>query len=102
MIFAHDIIFVDEIREGVNNKLEGWRNILKAKGFRLSRSKNGYLKCQFSDRECGVEDEMTIRGVATPRVGKFRYLGSIIQERWDIDKDINYRIKGGWKKWKNA
>jgi len=28
-------------------------------------------------------------GVVIPRVGKFKYLGSIIEERGDIDADIN-------------
>ena len=33
---------------------------------------------------------------------KFSYLGSIIQEICDIDKDINQLIKAGWKEWKNV
>jgi len=37
----------------------------------------------------GTEDEVTIRGVAIPRIEKFRALGLIIQEKRDIDEDIN-------------
>jgi len=40
--------------------------------------------------------------VVVPRVERFRYLGSIIQENGEIDKDINQQIKIGWQKWKNA
>ena len=37
-----------------------------------------------------------------PRVDKFKYLGSIIDDRGDIDDGINHRTKVGWQKWKNA
>lgn len=33
--------------------------------------------------------------VAIQRVEQFRYLGSIIQDKEDIDEDINHRIKVG-------
>ena len=36
MLFADDIVLIDETREGVNTKLERWRETLEAKGFRLS------------------------------------------------------------------
>ena len=48
MLFADDIVFIDETREGLNVKLEKWRHILESKGFRLSRFKTEYLKCEFS------------------------------------------------------
>ena len=41
-------------------------------------------------------------GVVIPRVEKFKYLGSIIEDKGDIDEDINHRIKVGWQKWKKA
>jgi len=41
-------------------------------------------------------------GVVIPRVEKFKYLGSILKARGDIDDDINHRIRVGWQKWKNA
>ena len=37
MLFTDDIVFIDETKEGVNIKLERWRDTLEAKGFRLSR-----------------------------------------------------------------
>ncbi|KAJ7957409.1 Retrovirus-related Pol polyprotein LINE-1 [Quillaja saponaria] len=39
MLFADDIVLVDETREGLNSKLEMWRNALESKGLRLSRTK---------------------------------------------------------------
>ena len=72
MLFADDIVLIDEIREGVNTKLERWRDTLEAKGFRLSRSKNEYLYCQFSSSEGGVANEVAIEGAVIPRVERFR------------------------------
>jgi len=41
-------------------------------------------------------------GVVILRVEKLKYLGSIIEERGDIDTDINHHIRVGWKKCKKA
>ncbi|EMS66157.1 Arginyl-tRNA synthetase, cytoplasmic [Triticum urartu] len=38
MLFADDVVLVDDSRTGVNRKLELWRQTLESKGFRLSRS----------------------------------------------------------------
>jgi hypothetical protein len=48
MLFADDVILVDESRTRVDQKLKLWRRTLEAKGFRLSRSKTEYMKCDFS------------------------------------------------------
>ena len=48
MLFADDVVLVDESRAGVNRKLELWRRMLESKGFRLSRTKIEYMMCDFS------------------------------------------------------
>ena len=48
MLFADDVVLVDESRVGVNRKLELWRRTLESKGFRLSRTKTEYMMCDFS------------------------------------------------------
>ena len=47
----------------------------------------------------GLANEVAIKGAAIPKVARFRYLGSIIQEDGEIDEE---RIKIGCQKWKNA
>ena len=51
MLFADDVVLIEETRSGVNAKLEVWRETLECKGFRLSRSKTEYLECKFSEVE---------------------------------------------------
>jgi len=48
MLFADDVVLVDESRAGVNRKLELWRRTLESKGSRLSRTKTEYMMCDFS------------------------------------------------------
>ena len=43
MLFADDVVLVDERQAGVNRKLELWRQTLESKGFRLSRTKTEYI-----------------------------------------------------------
>jgi len=63
--------------------------------------KTEYLHCCFSERK-DESGEVTIDEITIPKIKKFKYLGSIIQQKRDIDEDINQRIKVGWKKWKYA
>jgi len=46
--------------------------------------------------EGDVENEVAIEGEVIPRIDRFRYLRSIIQEHGEIDEDINQRIKIEW------
>jgi hypothetical protein len=83
MLFADDVILVDESRTGVDQKLELWRRTLEPKGFRLIRSKTEYMKCDFS--------------AITQEEGGIR-----LQKNGDINEDVSHRIKSGWLKWRQA
>ena len=48
MLFADDVVLVDESRAGVNRKLELSRRTLESKGFRLSRTTAEYMMYDFS------------------------------------------------------
>ncbi|PWZ30868.1 Coiled-coil domain-containing protein SCD2 [Zea mays] len=96
-----DGIPIEENRSGVSQKLELWRQTLEAKGFRLSRSKTEYMKCDFS--AMGYEDgDVSLDGQVVPKKDTFRYLGSMLQKDGDIDEDVSHRIKAGWLKWRQA
>jgi hypothetical protein len=60
VLFADDVVLVDESRTGVDQKLELWRQTLEVKYVSLSRSKMEYMKCDFSatTQEEGVLDSM--------------------------------------------
>ena len=97
MLFTDDVVLVDESQTGVNQKLELWRETLESKGFRLSRTKTEYMRCDFgtTTRE---EEDISLEGQVVPRKDTFRYLGSMLQRDGDIDEDVSHRIKAGWMK----
>lgn len=101
MLFADDVVLVDDSRTRVNRKLELWRQTLESKGFRLSRTKTEYMMCGFSTTRC-EEEEVSLDGQVVPQKDTFRYLGSMLQEDGGIDEDVNHRIKAGWMKWRQA
>lgn len=49
MLFAHDIVLIDETRGRANARLEFWTQTLKSKRFRLRKIKTQHLKCKFND-----------------------------------------------------
>ncbi|KAG5606528.1 hypothetical protein H5410_028020 [Solanum commersonii] len=77
-----DISTNDETSGGVNARLEVWRQTLKSKGFKLSKTQTKYLEC----------NQRT----------SFKYLGSLIKENGEIHNDITYHISAGWMKWRLA
>jgi hypothetical protein len=99
MLFADDVILVDESRTGVDQKLELWRRILEVKVFRLSRSKIEYMKCDFS-ATTQEEGDVRLDGPVVPKKDTFCYLGSMLQKNGNIDEDVSHRIKAGWLKWR--
>ncbi|KAM3238309.1 hypothetical protein P3L10_013340 [Capsicum annuum] len=102
MLFADDVVLIDETRAGVNEKLEVWRQTLESKGFKLSRSKTEYMECKFS--EVRQKDDVVVR-LDSQEIRKrdsFRYFGSMIQGNDEIDEDVSNRIGAGWMKWRLA
>jgi hypothetical protein len=70
---------------------------LETKGFRLSRSKTEYMKCDFS-ATTQEEGDVRLNGQVVPKKGTFHYLGSMLQKNGDINEDVSHRIKDGWLK----
>jgi hypothetical protein len=67
---------------------------LEAKGFRLSRSKMDYMKCDFS-ATTQEEGDVRLDGQVVPKKDIFCYFGSMLQKNGDIDEDVSHRIKAG-------
>ncbi|WP_375667144.1 RNA-directed DNA polymerase, partial [Bartonella sp. AC326YNZD] len=72
MLFADDIVLVDETKEGVNGKLELWRDALESRGFRISRTKTEYMECNFSKIQHTQTQVVTIDGQQLAKSAHFR------------------------------
>ena len=99
MLFADDVVLLDESQAGVNMKLELWRQTLESKGFRVSRTKTEYMRCDFGNAT-HEEGDVSLEGQVMPRKDIFRYLGSMLQKDGDVGADVCHRIKAGWMKWR--
>ncbi|KAF3647074.1 putative ATP synthase subunit O, mitochondrial-like [Capsicum annuum] len=95
-------VLIIETRVCVNDKLEVWRQTLKSKGFRLSRSKTEYLECKFNDVRLENEVVVKLESQVVCKRNSFKYLGTVIQGNGEIDKDVSHRIGARWMKWKLA
>ena len=102
MLFADDIVLIDETKSGVNAKLEVWREALESRGFRISRTKTEYMECNFSCNNIGGNGTVMIEDQELPTSDCFRYLGSIITKLGEIGDDVIHRIKASWLKWRKA
>ncbi|KAJ4774896.1 Craniofacial development protein 2 [Rhynchospora pubera] len=101
MLFADDVVLVDESKTEVDRKLELWIRTLESKGFRLSRTKTEYMGCEFSGIR-PVDGDVCLDGQVVPTKDTFRYLGSMLQSDGEIDEDVSHRIRAGWVKWRQA
>ncbi|XP_019229159.1 PREDICTED: uncharacterized protein LOC109210232 [Nicotiana attenuata] len=72
LLFANDIVLIDETRGGVNERLEE------------------------------ADGDVRLDTQVIPKRESFTYLGSIIQMNGEIDEDVTYRIGAGWTKWRLA
>ena len=70
---------------------------LEFKGFRLSRTKTEYMRCDF-DGAAQEERDVSLEGQVVPKNDIFQYLGSMVQRDRDINANISHRIKAGWIK----
>jgi hypothetical protein len=101
MLFTDDVVLIDESRIRVNQKLELWKQTLESKGFRLSRTKTEYMRCQFSGENSDDRD-VSLDGRVVPMNDTFRYLESILQSEGEIDENVSHRIRAGWVKWRQT
>ncbi|XP_070015684.1 uncharacterized protein [Nicotiana sylvestris] len=102
MLFADDIVLIDETRRDVNERLEVWRQGFESKGFRLTRMKTEYLECKFGAEPTDARVEVRLDSQVIPKRGSFKYFGSLIQGIREIDEDVTHRIGVGWMKWRLA
>ena len=98
MLFADDIVICEETREEVERRLEWWRYALERRGMKVSKSKTEYLCIN------GGNDKETVKmeDRKVPRVKKFNYLGSTVQESGDCEREAKKRVQAGWNGWRKV
>lgn len=67
---------------------------LETKGFRLSKTKTEYMRCDIDTTT--HEKYVSLEGQVVPRKNTLRYLGSMLQRDQDIDENVSHKIKAGF------
>ena len=98
MLFADDIVICKETREEVERRLESRKYALERRGMKVSRSKTEYLCIN------GGNDDETVKMEDTkvPRIKEFKYLGSMVQESGDCEREVKKRVQAGWNGWRRV
>lgn len=91
MLFADEMVLVDEKRSGVNYRLKVWRQTSVSKSFRSSKIKTEYLKGKFSDITNEKKMDIKIDAQVIFKRENFKYIDSIIQRVQEIDDDVTHR-----------
>jgi len=87
MMFASDVVLVEENLEEVNYRLDSWRLVLEGKALRINRNNIEYMEYEFGGRDQkleGTRRAMTIRGYMIGEVKNFKYLESHVQKGWRL------------------
>ncbi|KAG5580582.1 hypothetical protein H5410_051209 [Solanum commersonii] len=71
---------------------------MESKGFKLSKIKTKYLECKFSGVTYVANVEVTLDKWLIQKRGRFKYIGSIIQENGEIGKDVTHLLDAGYLK----
>ena len=96
MLFADDIVLCRQNHRELEKDLEIWRNALKRRGLKVSRSKTEYLRVD------GVDDgeELQLQGEKVKRAKNFKYLNSTVSN--DGRCEVRRRIQAGWMSWRKV
>jgi hypothetical protein len=100
VLFADDVLPVNESHAEINWKLELWQETLESKSFRLSRTKPKYMTCNFSTST--HEEDVSLKRKVMPRKDTFRYLGSMLQRNNILMKMLVIESKQHGLKWHQA
>ena len=98
MMYADDVVLLNNTKEESEAELDDWRDALERRGLRLSRSKTEYL-C-IGDQV--GQPTIKLGGDDVPKVSEFKYLGSTLQGNGGCEQEVRRRIQAGWKSWREV
>ena len=84
MLFADEIVVSRQNHRELEDDLEIWRNALKRRGLKVSRSSTEYLKA--GDVEGG--EELKLQGEKIKRAKNFKYLGSTVSSDERCEEEV--------------
>lgn len=97
MLFANDMVLINETREGVNSQLKPWTNVLESKGNKIIQTKIEYKEHIFIKNRSKNNGVIKINDHEIPQIIFIILIQtSIRRERL---KKMLPKIRVGWMKW---
>ena len=70
---------------------------LESNGLKVNREKTEHLEGRWRGA-VGSEGRVRIQGAELNKVAQYKYLGSMVQEDGEIEREVTGRIQAGWAK----
>ncbi|KAK6747986.1 hypothetical protein RB195_000911 [Necator americanus] len=93
---ADDVMLASKSRNVLRKQAQSWKDRLQQHGLRLNVSKTEYMECEPRIENCSIR----VDGTELNKVDCFRYLGSKVTSRGDVDQDGRARVNAAIMKWK--
>ena len=87
ILFADDLVLSRQNHRELEDNLEIWRNAVKRRGLKVSRSKTKYLKV--GDVDDG--EELKLQGENVKRAKNFKYMASTVSSDGRYEKKVRRR-----------
>ena len=102
MLYADDGFLCGTDDKELNREAEEWRSCLEERGLKISRVKTVGMRCNFEEVDREREMDLEIDCQKLEEVESFKYLGSVIQNKGDLDEELTRRIQSGWNNWRKC
>ena len=91
--YADDVDLMAESKEEVGQKVAGFRRVVARVGLTINKEKTKLMKV--TRGEAFVEEGVECGGLVAEAVERFKYLGSIITMRNEMEVEVLARISAG-------
>ena len=99
VIYADDIVLGANTAEELQQAVEMWYNQLAVHGMRMSKVKTEVL--EVSRGQTVPRLQIMVDGQQLKQTAAFRYLRSWLQERGNLDREVQARLQGTRNTWRN-
>ena len=97
LLFADDPVVMNRKKRGLQKRLKRWQRCLEKGGLKVNVAKTETLVCKKGGGR--VLRVRNVHGEKIRQVKEFKYLGRMLCEGRGSSRDVQKRVKAGWRKW---
>ena len=101
MLVADDMVIIGESEQEVESVLEQVREALESKGLKVNRDKTEHMESRWKGEQEGASRVKLQNGLLN-KMKEFKYLGALVEEGEELDREVERIAQAGWCKWREA